>query len=62
MHCDLTRLAWSLFPQVCAGCCGLPAGVPMACVSVDCPVLWSRTGAERQAEAVTHLREVLQLL
>jgi hypothetical protein len=37
---------------ICASCSSTPASAPVACVSVDCPVLYAREGAKRTCESL----------
>lgn len=36
--------------RICASCSSTPLNEPNACVSIDCPVLYVRTKAERKCE------------
>lgn len=48
--------------RICASCSGTPAGERLLCDSVDCPVMYTRVAAERDAQDTGRARELVSQL
>jgi DNA polymerase zeta len=48
--------------RVCAACAGTPVADGVLCSSVDCPVTYARTAAEKDATEVGDVRALIQSL
>ncbi|TXT07141.1 hypothetical protein VHUM_03311 [Vanrija humicola] len=45
--------------RICASCSGTPAGERLLCDSVDCPVMYTRVAAKRDAQDASRARELV---
>lgn len=45
--------------RICSSCTGSVQGEPIQCVSIDCPWFFERKKAERKAEYLTVLQEII---
>lgn len=48
--------------RVCASCAGTPVGDTVLCRSIDCPVTYARTSAEKDAAEVGDVRALIKSL